>query len=255
MQKKSPHEEFVLKGGNTDAVVFVHGIGGSPIQFRQLAEFMFGMGYDCAALLLPGHGSDGSAFSRTQKGAWKDHITKFINHIATEYHHIYLVGHSLGELLCLEYATNHPVAGLVLINTPMAIKISLKQLSINLHVALAAPDRDNEILAAYRSGTGITGGCKWYEYPLMPRPFIYLLRQMRNTAKLLGNVRTRSLIVQSGRDETVRQKSARLLQTGLVYGNPQELKLMNSYHSYFPTEDQQTLQKTLFRFVKECSNA
>lgn len=221
------------------------------MQFRRMAEFLFDAGYDCLALLLPGHGSDMSTFCRTPYGEWRNHVCRSIEKTVPQYDRIFLVGHSLGGLLCLEYASTHPISGLVLINTPLALRLSFKQISINYKVMLSTPEKDDELLSAYRKGKGISGRCKWYEYLLLPKQFINLLRHIRDTGKLLKSVNTRTLIVQSGRDETVRLKSVKLLKDGLSRVKTEELSLTNSYHSYFPPEEQQILMDTVLRFFRE----
>ena len=221
------------------------------MQFQYMAKFLFDAGYDCLALLLPGHGSDMSAFCRTPHGAWRDHVCRSIDKTVPQYHRIFLVGHSLGGLLCLEYASMPPISGLVLINTPLALRLSFKQLSINFSVMFSTPEKDDELLSAYRKGTGISGRCKWYEYPLLPTQLINLLRHVRDTGKLLKSVKTRTLIVQSGRDESVRLKSVKLLKGGLSHAKTEELSLANAYHSYFPPQEQQTLMDAVLRFLRE----
>lgn len=250
MVEQSPHAEFTLQGGNADAVIFVHGICGSPVQFRPMAEFMFNAGYDCKALLLPGHGSDASAFCRTPYGAWKNHITQSINATAKQYSRVFLVGHSLGGLLCLDYASTHSVSGLVLINTPLAFKFSPIQITLCMRVLLSRQEKDNELLSAYRQSTGIDWRCKWYEYALLPGQFVNLLRQMRGTGKVLNDVNTPTRIVQSGKDESVRLKSARVLQAGLPGVRGEVLWLENSYHGYFPKEENRILLDAILCFCR-----
>lgn len=245
------HFEYSLCAGNSEAIVFVHGIGGSPVQFAPMAEFLFGRGYDCMALLLPGHGSDASAFCHTPFGAWRSHIFQAIDTIAKQYRKVSLIGHSLGGLLCLEYAAANDIDGIILINTPLAFKISLKQLSVNLRVMMGKPDRDDEMIAEYRRSTGISGACRWYEYPLMPRPFLHLTRHMRIARRILGDVKARALVVQSCLDETVVLNSARMLRAGLANVQGETLWLESSYHSYFPERDRMKLFSSILVFLQQ----
>lgn len=245
------HSEYSFCAGNSEAVVFVHGIGGSPVQFAPMAEFLFDNGYDCVALLLPGHGSDASAFCHTPFSAWRNHVFQAIDDIAKQYRKVFLIGHSLGGLLCLEYAAANDAEGLILINTTLAFKISLTQLSVNLRVLTGKPDRDDEMIAEYRRSTGISGACRWYEYPLMPRPFLHLTRHMRNARRILGDVKARTLVVQSCLDETVVLNSAKRLRAGLPNVQGEILWLESSYHSYFPEGDRMKLFSSVLGFLQQ----
>ena len=249
MSGTAPHAEYALCSDNQKAVVLVHGIGGSPVQFRSMAELLHENGCDCKALLLPGHGADLKSFCRTPFGAWQSYVSQAIDETLKQYARVFLVGHSLGGLLCLEYAATHKVEGLVLINTPLLFKISPKQISINLRVLFGKPERDDEIISEYRRGAGLSGGCKWYEYPLLPRPFLHLTKHMRNAEKILQHVMTRTLIVQSCKDETVRLNSANKLKKGLPNALSEPLWLNNSYHSYFSEQDKKILFNAIGHFL------
>ena len=249
MANRNTHQEFELTHGNEDAIVFVHGILGSPCQFQTLADELSGQGFDCKVLLLPGHGGSGKAFYQTPYGKWFEYVKHSIDKSTALYKRVFLVGHSLGGLLCLNYAANSDVSGVILINTPLVFKVSLKQLSFSLRILFSPAYKDDEFLASYRQAFSVTGG-KWYEYPLWLRQFIGLYRYIGQTKKLLKDVRVKTIIIQSVHDESVLLKSMGLLKSGLANSKVEVIRLEESYHGYFPPEDRQLLVDTIANFIK-----
>ena len=248
MAKQGIHEEVEYINGNGDAIVFIHGILGSPGQFRFLADELFKKGFDCISLLLPGHGGTAKMFYQTPCGKWAEYVKQRIDEVAKKYKRVVLVGHSLGGLLCLDYAASSAVAGIVLINTPLAFKISPKQLAISMKILFSCADSDDELHSVYRAAFSVSNG-RIYEYPLWLRQFIGLVFIMQRSRKRLKNVRAATLIIQSAKDESVYRRSAALLSASLVNTHSQLLYLEHSYHGYFPPDDRKTLVEAIIKFM------
>lgn len=246
--ENSAHKEFELINGNKDAVVFVHGILGSPCQFRFLAEGLFNLGFDCRAILLPGHGCTAREFGRASAADWQEYFTKAVNDAKKRYSRVFIAGHSMGGLLCLRYAAQMDVSGVVLINTPLVFRISGKQVGTGLRILLCRADNDDDFLAASRQAYSITRG-NILSYPLWVRQFAGLYFMARKTRNILANIRSSVLIAQSGRDESVNKKSAALLKMGLVNARTQSLELGEYYHGYFTDPDKQKLLNAVATFI------
>lgn len=244
------HREFRLTGGGTDAVILIHGIVGSPGQFRFMANELHHEGFDCFGLLLPGHGGSGRDFYSTKYGEWQEYLVNALKSYVNRYNNVYIIGHSLGGLLCLNAVSQGNLAGIVLINAPLSFKISAKQISLSFKVLFSSPKKDNELISAYRAANSITGG-KLYEYPLWIRQFVHLIRYMNKTKHMLKDVKAKVLIVQSGKDESVAHKSAFLLKKGLVNCKTELLILPHSYHGYFPDMDKRHLIEKIIHFIKD----
>lgn len=246
--ENSGHKEFEFINGNKDAVVFVHGILGSPCQFRFLAEGLFNLGFDCRAVLLPGHGCTAREFGRTSTEEWQKYFTKAVNDAKKKYNRVFIAGHSMGGLLCLEVASEEDVSGVVLINTPLVFRVSGRQIGAGLRILLCRADNDDDFLAASRQAYSITGG-NILSYPLWLRQFAGLYFMARKTRNKLATIRSSVLIAQSGRDESVNKKSAALFKMGLVNARTQDLELGESYHAYFTEPDKQKLLNAVAAFM------
>jgi carboxylesterase len=248
MTGKNPHEEFCLLSGSKYAIVFVHGILGSPAQFRFLADELLRQGYDCMGLLLPGHGGDARAFSRNSCKQWQQYVDAAISRIKPQYEHVYLIGHSLGGLLCLNYAATHNVDGVILFNAPLKFKLGLKQLMFSFRILLSSPEKDDDFLLTYRQAFSVKAG-RIYEYPLWLRQFASLYSLARKTRRILKEVKAKTLIVQSMKDESVQLRSAGLLKSGLVNAQAEIMELKESYHGYMTEKDKKKLLNAVERFV------
>lgn len=249
MAGRDIHQEYSFSNDNEDIVIFVHGILGSPRRFRDLAEELSHHGFDCMALLLPGHGGPASAFYRTPYAKWPDYV-KLRVHAATQTHkRVFLVGHSLGGLISLDCAASGGIAGIVLINTPLAFKFNLKRLAISMKKMIVNPTQGNDAMSvAYRECCSITGA-KIYEYPLWLRQYISMYRYVNRTKRCLKDVYAKTLIVQSSMDESVQQRSAGMLKSALVNAHAEIMELKESYHGYLSDMDKQKLMNAVERFV------
>ena len=115
-----PHRRIVR--GSDTAVVFIHGIVGTPDQFNPLLPLV-PKDWSVDNLLLPGHGGSVRDFSRSSMAAWRAHVAEHIDRLAEDHRRILLVGHSMGTLFCIDEAVKRPdtVAGLFLLASPLRI--------------------------------------------------------------------------------------------------------------------------------------
>ncbi len=230
------HQEYSYQNGNEAVIVFVHGILGTPNQFRFLTE-QLSHSYDCEALLLPGHGGTARDFSKTPGREWVGYAHRRIEEIRSRYKKLYLIGHSMGGLICLQYAAKNHIDGLVMINTPLAIKFGISQLAFKRK--LYSNVKGNEILSVYRLNYGVTGA-RFYDYPLWIRQYMGLFGIMHQCRKCIGKVKAHTLIVQSALDETVHIKNANLLKRDLLTSEG-PVYLPESHHAYFSPKDRETI--------------
>jgi carboxylesterase len=249
MAGRSIHQEYYYSNGNADVVVFVHGILGSPRRFRFLAEELSLRGLDCVALLLPGHGGSSRTFYSTPYEKWPDYVKLRVKAATRTHRRVFLVGHSLGGLISLDCAAEGSIAGVVLINTPMAFRFNFKGFARSMKKMIANPSDANDAASiAYRENCSISGA-RLYEYPLWIKQYVSMYRYVRRTRRKLKDVRAKTLIVQSAMDESIQQRSAGILKTGLVNAPAEIMELTESYHGYLTDKDNQRLLTAVERFV------
>ena len=91
-----------IYNNNTNAaVLFVHGIQGSPKQFEWMIESL-PSDVDAINVLLPGHGSDVRNFRKIHMSTWKEYICELTDRLNEKYDYVFYVGHSMGCLLGID---------------------------------------------------------------------------------------------------------------------------------------------------------
>jgi len=250
-QTEHLHKPFLYEtAGSKTAVLMVHGIFGSPIQFEAIAKALGDQGFTVMGVLLPGHGGSARDFSKTKSTEWRQEVHRAFLYLKQRYEHVWLIGHSMGGLLAIIEAVGYDADGVVIISTPMRLKLGFKALRLSLKVLLGNPEHDNEIVHSYRTTNSIQKGPVWV-YPLwMPR-LAGVLGLMRETRRVLGQVRVPVLCIQSRRDETVSWKSQKIFVDRLKAASVETMLIEQSWHSYFHPDELEIMGKKINRFLED----
>ena len=243
------HEPFAIVSAPSDTVIlYVHGIMGSPLEFRRITEGFKDEKIHFKALLLPGHGRNGYAFYRSNADTWQTHVNREIHHLKNNYARIILIGHSLGGLLALNAALRYPVDGIVLINSPIKTRISFQQISMSLRVLLSSGKTDDRMIRTYRETFSIDL-TDWWTLPLWIPRLLDIHRVARQTEKILDKLTIPVILFQSIHDETVNPISAEIMKRGLG-DQLQSLTYLNkSTHAYFVDDEFNEIIKGIKRFL------
>jgi len=241
------HQEFrrVVPSADT-AVLFIHGIVGTPRHFDDLIPLLPDT-VSIHNLLLAGHGGSARDFARTSMKTWEAQVESAIATLAETHPHIYIVAHSMGALLSIEAALHHKeVEKLFLLAVPLRIALTpaMVRNSWKVYRGTIAPD-DHAALAAQRCC-----GVAQTKNPLpylgwIPR-FLELFSKIRAVRKLLPKLTTPSLAAQSMKDELVSPRAMDELRR-----NPHItlLPLPHSGHYYYPPADKEALYEAFTTFL------
>jgi carboxylesterase len=242
------HEPFSLHNGSHTLVVLVHGLCGSPAQMRPIAEDLADGGMDVDVLLLPGHGGGSGAFFAARASDWQDHVDTAVRAGLGRYSAVFLMGHSLGALLCLDAAARLPVRGVICLGAPMGVRTSRFQLHMGLRVALGRSGGDDEAVRFYRAASGISVRCP-LEYLLWLPPFARLLVAIARARRSMATCTCPVLVIQSDRDETVSRHSARRIASA-VGGPVRVVRLSRSLHAYIDPGERPALRELVLSFCR-----
>ena len=228
------------------AVLFIHGIVGTPRHFDDLIPLLPDT-VSVHNLLLAGHGGSARDFARASMKTWEAQVEAAIAALAETHQHIYLVAHSMGALLSIEAALRHKeVEKLFLFAVPLRIALTpaMVRNSWKVYRGTIAPN-DHAALAAQRCcGVAQTKNPLLY-LGWIPR-FLELFSKIRAVRKLLAKLTVPSLAVQSMKDELVSPRAMDELRR-----NPHIalLSLPHSGHYYYPPEDKQALHEAFAAFL------
>lgn len=253
MTVRKAHREILRKGGNQKVILFTHGIYGSPNQFDYVADYFFCNGYDCRAVILPGHGRDVASFCRSRPTDYKQFLEDCVQKLKKQYQKVILVGHSMGGLLSILACANDGADGLVLFNTPLRPKVGISSWPITLQVIFGKQKNDTPCVQTYRKAMSIDLKNGFQSVLLLPNLF-RAVHMMGETRKALERVTIPILVVRSGKDELTRARNTNIVRRH-VKTQVTELLLPQSRHTYTVSEDRKSLLEGLQRYCDERTKA
>lgn len=241
------HSEYrrIVPGGET-AILFIHGILGTPRHFDAFVECIPET-VSVWNILLDGHGKGVKDFSKTSMAKWEAQVHRVATELGQTHREIYIVAHSMGCLLALGEALMQPkIAGLFFLAAPLKLSLKPRMVTNSMKVYLDRVRPDDGPGMAAKQCCGITHSPNFLLYlGWIPR-FLELFRKIRETRKLLPGLTVPCTAFQSGRDEMVSRKSCRILRA-----NPHisVTELSHSRHFYYEKADREVLMEAFSDFL------
>ena len=230
------------------AVLFVHGIQGSPGQFHFLAEALPG-DIEVRNLLLPGHGAGAAEFRAAGRMDWLTAVRRETEALQDTGKRVFYVGHSMGCLLGLRIAAEtDPYAGMLLLCCPFRIRITPRYLSNGLRAAGPAKPGEPPDVTATREANSVHRKHIAQQLTLI-HPYAELLRLMAE-ARRLPNEAENLRFFFSERDEIVSPGSRALAAQA---PHAAVCDLPGCTYNYFNNEARQLLRRTLRSVISEGS--
>ncbi len=229
------HKEYIkICDGSKTAILFIHGIVGTPNHFNEFIPLIPNT-FSIYNLLLDGHGKGVRDFSKTSMKKWELQVSTVVEELSATHNKIYIVAHSLGTLLAIEQAIkNKKISNLFLLAVPLKLSLKLKMFinSLKVYFDKINPD-DLEALAAKKC-YGIEKDVNPFNYiGWIPR-FFELFAKIRRTRVMINGLNTPCSVYQSKNDEMVSKKSIKYLkQNSCITVN----ELKDSGHYYYDKAD------------------
>ena len=194
------------------AVLFVHGIVGTPEHFSFLLPFVPEK-MSVWSLLLDGHGGSVRDFSRSSMKKWQAQVDAAVAELAETHDEIYIVAHSMGTLLTMEAAIREPkIKKLFFLAVPLKLFLRARMLKNmwKVYFDKIAPE-DVEAISAKRC-YGIENDKNIFRYfAWLPR-YLELFSKMRKGRHMLSELNTTCFAFHSARDEMVSAKTVKYLR-------------------------------------------
>lgn len=229
------HKEYkhIIDNGQK-AILFIHGIVGTPNHFRRFLPLV-PQGVSVWNLLLDGHGKGVRDFSKTSMKKWEAQVQAAVDELSATHREIYIVGHSMGTLLAVEQACkNDKIRGLFLLAVPLRVAVKPRAVRAGVQVCFEKVREDDSFAMATKESCGVQPDKNLFHYiGWIPR-YLELFRKMRQTRKALHQLTTPTLAFQSGKDCMVSARSVKLLQR-----NPaiKVTVLPESDHNYYAPQE------------------
>lgn len=243
-----------LVPGAKFAVLFLHGIVGTPNQFRNLIplEALVPGDWSVYNLRYPGHGGDVGDFGRSRMRFWRFYARAAFLELAESHEKILIVGHSMGTLFSMQLALEFPetVSDLFLLNVPMRPWVRLFCMKNSLRLAFNRIREDHPLEACFQKACGLTTTpLLWRYIPWIPR-VLELFVEISRTEKIMGNLNVPCVAWQSRKDDLVSNLSAPVLRKS---GVMEVHELPDSTHFYYAPQDQSLVCGAFEAHIKKIS--
>lgn len=194
------------------AVLFIHGIAGTPNHFKDFLPLV-PKEFSVYNILLDGHGGKTEDFSKTSMKKWENQVDFTVSDLLKTHEKIIIVAHSLGTLLAIEQAVKERrIEKLFLLAVPIKLFVKPVALFSAFRIYLGKVPESNEKLVAMKNCCGIELSKNLLKYlGWIPR-FLELFGKIGETRKIIGNLKTDCMIFQSLGDELVSKKSIKYLE-------------------------------------------
>ncbi len=230
------------------AILFVHGIVGTPNHFAEFVS-QVAEGISVYNILLDGHGGSVRDFSHTSMQKWERQVRDAVDELTLSHTEVYIVAHSMGTLFAIDRAIeNEAVKGLFLFAVPLKIAPKPRMVSNLYKVYFDKIKPDDVVALAAKRCYGIAQDKNPFHYVgWLPRYF-ELFAKAKQTRARLSMLQTPTVAYQSARDELVSGKSAKMLKQN---ASVSVVELQNSGHYYYAPNDLSFLFDEFERFVDQ----
>lgn len=240
------HETYTrLIPGADSAVLFIHGILGTPNHFADFVSLVPER-MSIVNLLLDGHGAGVREFSRTSMKAWEAQVEATVDSLLATHKRLYIAAHSLGTLLAIGTAVKKPVSGLFLLAVPIRLGLKGRVFATCFKVWRGRIHETDVYTVAAQNCCGVEQSKNLLLYlGWIPR-FWELLVKIRKTQRLLPGLTAPGVAYQSKKDELVSTASISYLSANSAL---QVACLENSTHYYYEPRDLAFLRQQFTEFL------
>ena len=195
------------------AILFLHGIVGSPGHFEKFYPFIpDNVSYH--GLLLEGHGGSVKDFGRAKMKIWKKQVKEALDALRTTHERIIIVGHSMGTLFAIQEVAENPekITDLFLLNSPLKAYLHPIMIKYSTQFVLKHPNKNDPISLAAIDAIAVKGDFLLWRYLTWIPRFLELFSEIRKTRPLLEKIRINTSFYQSYRDELVLRSAVKYIK-------------------------------------------
>lgn len=233
-----PGEEFYWQDSET-GFLLIHGFTATTAEVRLMAELLHAEGYTVSAPLLPGHGTHPDDMNNASWEMWVQAAKQSYEKLLRNCQQVYVLGESMGALLALQVAAQHPEIPAVFLFAP-AIKVKWLWVS-----RLLSP------FVKYLKKGGEDDGLPWKGYTVDPvKAAVELLKLQKNTRKNLEKIHQPLLVFTGEYDTSIAPDSAKIILEGVSSKRKQHIHLANSPHCILLDKEVGLAFQEVIAFIK-----
>ncbi len=247
---ENPHLDgtsFYLQGTQPIGVLLLHGFTATTVEVRPLAQHLHEQGFSVFCPLLPGHGTRPEDMIPVKWQDWYETARKGLeklNHITN----LFVAGESMGGLLSLLLAAQHPDIKGVILYAP-AIKINgiwrakwlapfIKIMPKNYLPEEDETEQQDETLP-------------WQGYNVVALAAVAQLEQLqKEVLRQIHHVHQPVLIFQGKKDRTINPNGSQLLYEKLPSSNKSLIWLEKSGHCLVLDRELDLVKSKTIQFIK-----
>lgn len=241
------HSEFIRERKGRTAVLFIHGILGTPRHFDEFIPLV-PADWSVYNILLDGHGGRVEDLSRTSMKKWRRQVERIASRLAARYDNIIITAHSMGALFAAEQALKRPqIKLLCLLTVPLSIALKPVAVTNSAKVIFDRLRPDDLPAVTARRKYSIKADRRLWKYlGWLPR-YLELFELSAKSRELFKRLRVPCYIFQSARDELVSMRSLRYLKRCPTA----RIKILpRSGHFYYEARDNAEMLKYYSRLMR-----
>lgn len=229
--------EFLFQAGEP-AVLLIHGFTATTSEVRPLAEFLHSKGLTVSAPLLAGHGTHPDDLNESKWQDWYQSAETAYLLLKTDHDKVWVGGESMGGVLALMLAANHPEIAGLLLYAP-----ALKARRVWLAPLL-------KHLKKYIKKVEVGPDLAWSGYNVYPtKGMEQLLALQKQALTTLKRVTQPTLILMSKRDGSVPLSVTDLLSDQLTSEDKEFVIFEDSPHVILLANRQMEAQDATWKFL------
>ncbi len=244
---QNPHLEgdsFFWQGDKT-GVLLIHGFTATTAEVRLLGQHLHAQGYTISGPLLPGHGTTPEALNRCRWQDWARAVETGYQELKNRCARVWIGGESMGAVLALYLASEHPEVAGVLTYAPALLLPPLP-------IALAHIVSPFLPYIKKSKGRATAADARWKGYPVHPlHGVVELSRLQRQVARRLPRIHQPLLIVQGRLDETIDPRSGEVMMAKCSSTHKELHWLQDSTHCLILDQDWDRAADLTLAFMKK----
>jgi carboxylesterase len=232
--------------GNKIGVLLIHGFTATPVEVSLLADYLNNKGYTVSCPLLPGHGTVIEEMHQVKWGDWANHVENSFGELRSSCDTVFVGGESLGSLLTMYLAIQHPEMRGVLLNAPaLYAKNSLVYLAPIMQYFIKTMDKKQT-----RTTKNIVDE-RWQGYNIYSIPaaaqVLYFQHYIR---RLLTKIEQPVIIFQGELDQSIQPEGAQVIFDQISSSDKELIWLEKSTHCVLLDQEWESIAEKSAAFIE-----